>query len=260
MAEKDYLTKSSPTDWLGNTITGMLKTASQTIDSNLNRMLGGKLKGTGESFVKYSREYGLDPYLVAAIAMHETGNGTSPAVQNKNNVGGMMNPKTNWQTLSVYDNIDDGIHAMVSNLKKSYFDQGLTSIPQIQQKYAPVGAKNDPKGLNKDWRSGVSSFYKQLSGREYQPNYSKKDDPNIEPPKQVEQPGFWDMVTDKKFWDIFGDNLSRNPVTGTVDDVIKVGESVSDIRENWKSYLVIGGGVLLLVIVIILSVQSTKGD
>lgn len=263
MAEKDYLTKASPTDWLGDTISGLLKTASQTVDSNLDRLLGGKLKGTGSSFAKYSREYGLDPYLVAAIAMHETGNGTSPAVQNKNNVGGMMNPKTNWQTLSVYDNIDDGIHAMVSNLKSGYFDQGLTSLAQIQQKYAPVGAANDSRNLNRYWQSGVTSYYKQLAGKEYVSKYTSTPDPNISPPKQVEQPkdpSMWEIVTDPKFWDIFGDNLKKNPISGSVEDAKKIGDAYQDLKENGKSYLIIGIGVVVLIVVVILSVQSTKGE
>ena len=45
---------------------------------------------------------------------------------------------------------------MASNLKRLYIDQGLVSIADIQKKYAPVGATNDPTGLNNHWQNGVS--------------------------------------------------------------------------------------------------------
>ncbi|WP_051287553.1 glucosaminidase domain-containing protein [Paenibacillus taiwanensis] len=124
------------------------------------------LSNTGDLFAKYGKKYGIDPALLAAISMHETGNGTSNAARNKNNLGGMMDPKSNWQSLMTFDSIEDGIDAMARNLKKNYFDQGLNSIDAIARKYAPQGAANDPRGLNKYWTTGVNKFYSALSGRE----------------------------------------------------------------------------------------------
>ncbi|MEI2285031.1 glucosaminidase domain-containing protein [Paenibacillus polysaccharolyticus] len=111
-------------------------------------------------FESAGKKYGIDPALLAAIAMHETGNGTSKAVKNKNNVGGMMGKNG----LMTFGSIEEGIDKMASNLKRLYFDQGLTTIPQIQKKYAPVGASNDPTGLNNNWVSGVTRFYQSLGG------------------------------------------------------------------------------------------------
>ena len=92
--------------------------------------------------------------------MHETGNGTSNAIKTKNNVGGMMTKKG----LMTFSSIEEGIDKMASNLKRLYFDQGLTTIPQIQKKYAPIKAANDPTGLNQHWVSGVTKYYKSLGG------------------------------------------------------------------------------------------------
>lgn len=97
--------------------------------------------------------------MLAAIAIHETGNGTSKAAKNKNNIGGMMGKNG----LMSFKSIQDGIDKMASNLKRNYIDQGLTSIAQIQKKYAPVGAENDPGNLNNNWVGGVSKYYKMLS-------------------------------------------------------------------------------------------------
>ncbi|MBZ6441873.1 glucosaminidase domain-containing protein [Paenibacillus polymyxa] len=121
----------------------------------MNKNLGGALKGYGDVFVQAGQKYGVDPALLAAIAVHETGNGTSKAVKNRNNVGGMMGKNG----LMTFNSLQDGIDKMASNLKRNYIDKGLTTIPQIQRKYAPVGAGNDPTNLNSNWVGGVSRYY-----------------------------------------------------------------------------------------------------
>jgi peptidoglycan hydrolase-like protein with peptidoglycan-binding domain len=129
---------------------------SKTIDGKL----GGKLAGYGNTFTKYGAQYGIDPRLLAAIAMHETGNGTSKAVRDRNNVGGIMGSNG----LKNFASLDEGIEALASLLKRLYFDQGLNTIPEIQRKYAPSGADNDPNGLNNYWQSGVSKYYSGMTG------------------------------------------------------------------------------------------------
>lgn len=123
--------------------------------------MGGVLKNTGDLFSQAGQKYGIDPALLAAIAIHETGNGSSNAAKTKNNVGGMMRRSGG---LMEFNSIEEGIDAMASNLKRLYFDQGLNTIEQIQKKYAPVGAANDPTGLNKNWVNGVTKYYEMLRG------------------------------------------------------------------------------------------------
>jgi hypothetical protein len=133
--------------------------------SKLNSVLGGKLSGHGDTFIRYGKEYGIDPAFLAAVSMHETGNGTSDGIHQKNNVGGMMmeNPETGeYNLLRTYSSVDDGIRAMASNLKRNYIDQGLISVEAIQRKYAPVGASNDPDGLNANWVGGVKKYMNQM--------------------------------------------------------------------------------------------------
>jgi hypothetical protein len=96
--------------------------------------------------------------ITIAISRWETGNYTSSAFKNKNNVGGMMCQSG----LINYNSLDEGIHAFVKNLKNNYFDIGLDTIDKIQSKYCPVGAKNDPNGLNKYWLNGVKEIYNTL--------------------------------------------------------------------------------------------------
>jgi Protein of unknown function (DUF719). len=66
--------------------------------------------------------------------------------------------------LMTFDSIDAGIESMIRNLSRNYISQGLTTIEQISKKYAPVGASNDPSGLNKNWVNGVTKIYNQLKG------------------------------------------------------------------------------------------------
>ncbi|MEE1282785.1 MAG: glucosaminidase domain-containing protein [Acutalibacteraceae bacterium] len=105
-----------------------------------------------------AEEYGIDWKIAVSISKWETGNFTSNLYFNKNNVGGMY---CNGSFLS-YATLDEGIEAYVSNLKRLYFDMGLDTLEEIQKKYCPIGAKNDPKGLNKNWLGGVTKIYNSL--------------------------------------------------------------------------------------------------
>lgn len=95
-----------------------------------------------------------------AISKWETGNYTSTAFVNKHNVGGMMCSNG----LIEYSSLDEGIEKFLTNLKNNYFDIGLDTIEKIQPKYCPIGAKNDPNGLNKYWLNGVTTKYNELKG------------------------------------------------------------------------------------------------
>lgn len=138
----------------------MISPTATASGARLNSNLGGALKNSGDVFASVGKKYGIDPALLAAIAVHETGNGTSKAIKNKNNVGGMMGKSG----LMTFSSLEEGIDKMASNLKRNYFDKGLTTIEQIQKKYAPNGAANDPTGLNQHWVGGVSKYYRMFGG------------------------------------------------------------------------------------------------
>lgn len=94
-----------------------------------------------------------------AISKHETSRYTSYAFTELNNVGGMM---CNSGLIS-YDSLESGIDAFLINLKNNYFDIGLDTLEKIQPKYCPIGADNDPNGLNKYWLSGTQKMYNELN-------------------------------------------------------------------------------------------------
>jgi flagellum-specific peptidoglycan hydrolase FlgJ len=125
----------------------------------LENSLEGKLSGTANHFINAGKKYDIDPTLLSSIAIHETGNGSSRAVQDKNNVAGMMGKNG----LRSYESVEDSIFDMARNLRKNYLNQGKDTIAEIGAKYAPVGAANDPTGLNNHWTNGVSRQFNNLA-------------------------------------------------------------------------------------------------
>lgn len=125
----------------------------------LENTLDGKLSGTATHFINAGKKYDLDPNLLSAIAIHETGNGSSRAVNEKNNVAGMMGRNG----LRSYESVEESIFDMARNLRENYLNKGKETIADIGAKYAPVGAANDPTGLNNHWTQGVSRQLNNLA-------------------------------------------------------------------------------------------------
>lgn len=107
-----------------------LEELAQKLDRSLNSTLSGK----GMTFASLAVNLGIDPYLSLAIVLEETGcsYNCSSAVNSKNNVGGMMGSGG----LLSFESLDAGINAFMNNLKKNYYDQGLTTAETINKKYA----------------------------------------------------------------------------------------------------------------------------
>lgn len=98
--------------------------------------------------------------IAIAISKWETGSYTSNLFKNSNNLGGLYDSVN--RRFYKYDSVEEGIESYVRNLKVGYFDKGLDTIEEIQKKYCPVGAENDPLNLNSNWLSGVKYFYEML--------------------------------------------------------------------------------------------------
>ena len=72
--------------------------------------------------------------------------------------------------LRVFNSVDHSIDECVSLLDRLYISKGKVALADIGAMYCPVGAANDPGGLNKNWIPGVSKIYKQITGVDYDPN------------------------------------------------------------------------------------------
>lgn len=107
--------------------------------NKLNRNLGSSLAGKGKVFAEYSLQRGIDPYLVVAIVLHETGckYGCSGLTKQCNNVGGQKgSPSCGGSSYKAFSTLDDGIRGMIDNLYYNYYSRGLRTPEAINKKYA----------------------------------------------------------------------------------------------------------------------------
>ncbi|MGA5692690.1 NlpC/P60 family protein [Cytobacillus pseudoceanisediminis] len=122
----------------------------------------GAFKGYGDKFIEIANKQGIDPVLMAAIAFHETGIGTSNALKNKNNPGGLMNP--NGSGLFVFATLNDGLESLGRTLHNRIIKDGKNTVDKLGSVYAPLGAANDPNNLNRHWVPRVTEIIQNLGG------------------------------------------------------------------------------------------------
>ena len=104
----------------------------------INSSLNSSLSGYGDLFVSRSIELGIDPYLVVAIVLHETGCmwDCSNLVKSCNNVGGMKTSnKCGNSSYGAFSTLEEGINAYINNLYNNYILEGLNTPELIERKY-----------------------------------------------------------------------------------------------------------------------------
>lgn len=132
-----------------------------TEDTAWAEKLPPALRDHAQAFVEAGKKHGVDPRFLAAISMQETGGGKSSAFRNKKNamgISGKGGPKS-------FQSIGQSIDVMARTLAKpdGYY-KGKSTISQIGGVYAPIGAKNDPRRLNRHWVPNVSENFQALGG------------------------------------------------------------------------------------------------
>lgn len=129
------------------------------------------LAGEGASFVRHAGAVGLDPRALVAIAKHESILATyAPAHRIKNPFG--LGP--HWEFASY----ERAIARASTVLGDGYLAEGRITLETIAPKWAPVGAANDPTGLNQHWTRGVGTYYAELGGDPHEPVLLQSQDPN----------------------------------------------------------------------------------
>lgn len=111
----------------------------EELSAKLERSLGGVLSGKGSLIASKCVELGIDPYIVTAIMLHETGcrSNCSNLVKYCNNVGGQKgSPSCGNGSYKAYATLDDGIVSHIQNLYNNYFSKGRTTVETIAPKYA----------------------------------------------------------------------------------------------------------------------------
>ncbi len=132
--------------------------------ADLNKHLSGVLKGKGAKLIELQNKYGVSASMMAAIVNCESAYGKSSAARTKNNVAGIMSKSSNYNKLATFDSVDDCLEALAKNLRNNYINKELVTVSQIHSKYCPVGAANDPTGMNGNWGRSVAQLTDKYNG------------------------------------------------------------------------------------------------
>jgi hypothetical protein len=140
-------------------VSGLTDTSTSALGN-----LPDPLKPYAKDFEVAGAKYGVAPNILAAISMHETGNGTSSAFRNKNNAMGISNASGPVEVGSVAESIDRMARLLGKGINEGTGPYAnAKSIADIGNIYAPPGAGNDPRNLNQFWTQGVTSNIQKLS-------------------------------------------------------------------------------------------------
>jgi hypothetical protein len=108
--------------------------------------------GQADLIISASERYGVDPYLVVAIAQQESNVGKKDKPNCYNAWG--------WAQTSVYtrcfDSWEDGISSFVKEFAQNYVKKGLTTPEDIMTRYNATS----PGG---SWAKGVNQFLAELN-------------------------------------------------------------------------------------------------
>ncbi len=129
----------------------------QQLSEKLDKSLYSNLSGYGNTFANLSIKYNMDPYLVVAIVLQETGCkwGCSYLVKNCNNIGGMKGNPTCAGSYRSFKTLDIGIQKYVENLYYNYYEIGLTTPEAMNSKYAE----------STDWAEYVNKYIEEIKAK-----------------------------------------------------------------------------------------------
>ncbi len=95
--------------------------SAEVIDRKLN---GTPMAGLGKVFKDAENRTGVNAYVLAAIAMHESAYGTSEIAQGKNNLFGFQAyDDSPYESAKSYANFSAGIYDVADYLRREYLDQ-----------------------------------------------------------------------------------------------------------------------------------------
>lgn len=126
----------------------------------LESALPPALSHLADDFVRHGRAYDVNPFFLAAIAMLETGNGTSPDsrwMENNNPMG--ISNSNGPRALS---SASRSIEMMAERIGRGNTYAATNSIAEVALLYAPPYADNDPHNTNKDWPLNIPRLMQQL--------------------------------------------------------------------------------------------------
>jgi hypothetical protein len=132
--------------------------------NKLSERLEGGLKTYAPHFVSAGMKHGVDPSLLAAISMFETGRGTSKAFREKENAMGVSDDNGPI-SFSGSGGVPASIERMAQRIASDPIYEPARkagTIEALGQIYSPVGANNDLNSTNSGWSDGVGRILEEI--------------------------------------------------------------------------------------------------
>lgn len=130
--------------------------------NNLLRKKNSKLKNTAMAFIasaqKDSLKNKLDPFVIIAISMLESGHGTSKIAQSKNNIGGLGGPG-HWLK---FNTVEDSIDCVARTINKR-ISEGYKTIGSIGRSGRYCSEKKQQAGWIRDVTYIAESLRKEYN-------------------------------------------------------------------------------------------------
>lgn len=103
-------------------------------------------------FDKKAKEYGIDPYVLMGIAMHESGRGTSDATKLRHNIGGIMKKGG----LKKFSTFEQCIDEMAQTVQKHHHKSRLRTVKELAESgYCGENEKEE-------WITNVMGYIRDL--------------------------------------------------------------------------------------------------
>lgn len=121
---------------------------------------GSPLAAHAPGIVQAGLRWGVHPFLLGvAIPWAETRAATDPAagldITDRHNAWG-------YGPHRAFASWEEAAETIASDLRRNYLNQGLRTVVQIRDRWAPLGATNDPHGTNAGWALNVRTILAQL--------------------------------------------------------------------------------------------------
>jgi len=125
----------------------------------LNKSLNSYMTNTGYFFANYTKRTGVNPYLMVAIVLLETGCKwkCSTLTVECNNIGGLKGSGScRGGSYSKYNSLDEGITAYLDIIYKNYFLKGLDTPEKMASKYA----------ASSEWSNKVNTYINEIKSKQ----------------------------------------------------------------------------------------------
>lgn len=154
LSEAEYVLSVVVPGALGLDTSDVTVPSGLTVDGMRELVDDTGLAGTAYAFIVAEEHFGINAYVLYAIAAHESGFGTSRFAVERNNLTGHAAYTEDPDNAEQFATYGENIMETARNLRANYVDKGLKSLTEIGKRYA-----DDP-----NWAARVGWIAREARG------------------------------------------------------------------------------------------------